>query len=435
METQKHARRPMDPLTPAAKAGRDETDLLFADELEIQCAARRSATPEKDTDEHRRGSKVPSKTARDLAVAPIELIPILPIDEENARSFPVESTLLSPSPRQVVAPNLVKLQRSTPPDRQDVYRAAPLMTRPRRKLPLARAGVMAVIAGFAIGWLAGGPRGQSVSLSGGETPLQPETVLQAPVGGGTRGTAGLRTDERPTARAPLNDAGGPKVPPALAPAASVAAGAVVDRGAPAAFAPSVPPPDAVVPAARLETPAPAPAPVPLKEMPAPSASRELAAEKPAPPSAVPTPAPTVPIAEPAAVTSPASTPPTASGEATAPKPTPAAEPVNETAAVRAALAKYASAYSDLDAAAVAAVWPSVDRAGLTKAFSALDAQQVTFDHCDVQVNGAAGRATCVGSAMWRPKIGGGNAREQNRTWTFLLKNAGGSWQIVKSDAR
>jgi hypothetical protein len=111
------------------------------------------------------------------------------------------------------------------------------------------------------------------------------------------------------------------------------------------------------------------------------------------------------------------------------------EPVNETTAVRVALAKYASAYSDLDAAAVAAVWPSVDRAGLRKAFSALDAQQVTFDHCDVQVSGAAGRATCVGSAMWRPKIGGGNAREQNRTWTFLLKNAGGSWQIVKSDAR
>ena len=103
--------------------------------------------------------------------------------------------------------------------------------------------------------------------------------------------------------------------------------------------------------------------------------------------------------------------------------------------MRAALTKYANAYSDLDAAAVAAVWPSVDRVGLGKAFSALDAQQVTFDHCDVQVSGASGRATCVGNAMWRPKIGGGNAREQNRTWTFLLKNAGGSWQIVKSDAR
>lgn len=433
METQKHARRPMDPLTPAAKAGRDETDLLFADELEIQCAARRSATPQKDTDEHRRGSKVPSKTARDLAVGPIELIPILPIDEENARSFPVETTLLSPSPRQVVAPNLEKLQRSTLPDRQDVYRAAPLMTRPRRRLPLARAGVMAVIAGFAIGWLAGGPRGQSVSLTGGDTALQADTVLPAPVGGGTLGTAGLRTaDEKPPAPAPSEDASGPDVRTALAPAASVAARAGGEFDAPATRAPSMPLRDAVPPAARLETPPPAPAPVPLREIPVPSASRELAAEKPAPPTAVPTPPPTVPIAEPAAITSSASTP---SGEAASPKSAPAVEPVNETAAVRVALAKYASAYSDLDAAAVAAVWPSVDRAGLRKAFSALDAQQVTFDHCDVQVSGAAGRATCVGSAMWRPKIGGGNAREQNRTWTFLLKNAGGSWQIVKSDAR
>jgi len=103
--------------------------------------------------------------------------------------------------------------------------------------------------------------------------------------------------------------------------------------------------------------------------------------------------------------------------------------------VRAALTKYANAYTDLDAAAVTAVWPSVDQAGLRRAFSALDAQQVTFDRCDVQVTGAAGRATCAGTTMWRPKIGGGSAREQNRTWSFVLKNAGGSWQIVKAEVR
>jgi len=145
METHKHARRPMDPLTPAPKPGRSESDLLFADELEIQCAARRSATPQ-DTEEHRFGSKVRSSAARDSAVERIELIPILPIDEENAQRFPVETTLLSPTPRQVAAPNPEKLQRPTLPDRRDAYRAAPLITRPRRRLPLARAGVMAVMA-------------------------------------------------------------------------------------------------------------------------------------------------------------------------------------------------------------------------------------------------------------------------------------------------
>jgi hypothetical protein len=114
---------------------------------------------------------------------------------------------------------------------------------------------------------------------------------------------------------------------------------------------------------------------------------------------------------------------------------PPPEPVSETAAVRATLAKYATAYTDLDAAAVRAIWPSVDQAGLRRAFSALDAQQVTFDRCDVQIAGAAGRATCAGTAMWRPKIGGGSAREQNRIWNFVLKNAGGSWQIVKAEVR
>jgi ketosteroid isomerase-like protein len=130
-----------------------------------------------------------------------------------------------------------------------------------------------------------------------------------------------------------------------------------------------------------------------------------------------------------AVTSTPSRPPATEKPASPP------EPLNETAAVRAALAKYANAYTDLDAAAVRAVWPSVDQAGLTRAFSALDAQQVTFDRCDVQVTGAAGRATCAGTTMWRPKIGGGGAREQNRTWNFVLKNAGGSWQIVKAEVR
>ena len=97
------------PLTPASKPRPNETDLLFADELEIQCAARRSATPQKNTDNHRLGSGVASKPPVDLALERIELIPILPIDQENARRFPVETTV-SPSPRQVVAPNPEKLQ-------------------------------------------------------------------------------------------------------------------------------------------------------------------------------------------------------------------------------------------------------------------------------------------------------------------------------------
>lgn len=442
METQKHPRRPIAPLTPASKSGGNEADLLFADELEIQCAARRSARPQTNTDDHRLGSKGPSHAARDLADQPIELIPILPIDEENARRFPVEPALLSPPPRQVVAVNPEPVHRSALPDRMDVFRAAPVIARPRRRFRLAHAGAIAVIAGFAIGWLAGRPLSQAVSSTRSDSVFRADTVLPAPVAAGTLGTSGsLRADEKMAA----------PPQPAVRPDADLGKATV-------ARTPSVPLSDAVPRSARLDTrpPAPAPGRVPVREIPAPPASRELAAEKPAPPPAGPTPAPAVATPAPAAVPPPVavaappsavaiaetpvvtSTPSaasTASREPASPRSAPSTEAVNETAAVRAALAKYANAYSELDAAAVAAVWPSVDGAGLRRAFGALDAQQVTFDRCDVQVSGAAGRATCVGSAMWRPKIGGGNAREQNRTWTFVLKNAGGSWQIVKSDAR
>ena len=121
-------------------------------------------------------------------------------------------------------------------------------------------------------------------------------------------------------------------------------------------------------------------------------------------------------------------------ERAAPKAPAPSRPPDASAAIRAALSRYAEAYGDLDAAAVSAVWPSVDRAALTRAFNALDAQQVTFDHCDIQVNGATGRATCGGTAMWLPKVGG-KGREQSRTWKFVLKNASGTWQIVSADAR
>ena len=131
---------------------------------------------------------------------------------------------------------------------------------------------------------------------------------------------------------------------------------------------------------------------------------------------------------------PSAPPPQPVPDRTVLNPSGATHPPDASVAVRAALSRYADAYGDLDAAAVSAVWPSVDRAALTRAFDALDAQQVTFDRCDIQVDGATGRATCVGTAMWLPKVGG-KGREQNRTWKFVLKNAAGTWQIVTADAR
>ena len=408
MEFDKLSRRPMNHSTSEAK-GRAETDLLFADELEIQCVAKR-------------GAVVPSKAPRAFAVEQfqqIELIPILPIDEENARQFPVETDLLTTAPLRVVPAK----QPTTAPIAGKLNRSTPRIARPQRRW-LVRIGALSVIAGFAIGWVAGRPLSYSVSQ------VRANVVLPSPVGESPLGTSGLQRDTEKPAPPPTSRADDSVTTVPTAPASG--ANSIARKEAdvvkpPAVLTPSplaslASQPEAVPAPARVDTAATAPAPVPLKEMPVVPAPREPAVEKPVTP-------PTNPAGEAPVATAPATRSPVPERTASP------AEAVNETAAVRAALTKYANAYTDLDAAAVRAVWPSVDQAGLRRAFSALDAQQVTFDRCDVQVTGAAGRATCAGTTMWRPKIGGGSAREQNRTWNFVLKNAGGSWQIVKAEVR
>jgi hypothetical protein len=52
----------------------------------------------------------------------------------------------------------------------------------------------------------------------------------------------------------------------------------------------------------------------------------------------------------------------------------------------------------------------------------------------VGVNGPSARAICVGNATWTPKVGGGR-QTKSRTWTFDLRRADATWQIVKVDTR
>jgi hypothetical protein len=96
--------------------------------------------------------------------------------------------------------------------------------------------------------------------------------------------------------------------------------------------------------------------------------------------------------------------------------------------VRALLSRYATAYSELDAAAAANVYPRLDQKALSRAFAALDAQQIRFDDCRIQVANAGARATCDGTATWTPKVGGGS-RAQDRQWQFDLQQVSGEWRI------
>jgi hypothetical protein len=102
--------------------------------------------------------------------------------------------------------------------------------------------------------------------------------------------------------------------------------------------------------------------------------------------------------------------------------------------VRAALNRYQAAYSDLDASAAGAVWPSVNRRALARAFDGLASQSVSLGQCNVRVSGAAATAECSGQARWTPKVGGGT-QIAARHWRFELAQKGDQWIITEAMVR
>jgi hypothetical protein len=170
------------------------------------------------------------------------------------------------------------------------------------------------------------------------------------------------------------------------------------------------------------------------------------------PSAPSAPAPSVRVESPAnlpvdaaprvvsgvdAVGEPAATP-----RAIAPPPAPASPPPASPApvsgtdeqSVRAVLTRYEAAYTRLDAAAAASVYPGVNQRALATAFDGLSAQAISLGRCDVRVSGATARAECSGTARWTPKVGGG-AQGAPRQWRFDLRNANGNWVITQATTR
>lgn len=94
------------------------------------------------------------------------------------------------------------------------------------------------------------------------------------------------------------------------------------------------------------------------------------------------------------------------------------------------LQQYRRAYDTLDARAAQAVWPDVDGVALQRAFNGLVSQRLTFQSCQLHVNGASATAACLGTARYTPRVGSGEARNEPRDWRFTLrKTANGEWQI------
>jgi hypothetical protein len=155
-------------------------------------------------------------------------------------------------------------------------------------------------------------------------------------------------------------------------------------------------------------------PAPIFESIAPASTPAAAAAAPA----------TIP---PPSVTAPVTPPPAPAGGATI-----APARVSEDSRVTAVLNQYASAYGQLDAAAVRSIWPSVNESALARAFANLSSQSMSFDTCDVNVTGATARASCRGRASYVPKIGSQEKHNEPRTVQFELKRDGDNWKITRA---
>ena len=97
--------------------------------------------------------------------------------------------------------------------------------------------------------------------------------------------------------------------------------------------------------------------------------------------------------------------------------------------VETAVGRYRDAFTNLDASAVRAVWPSANEKQLARAFGQLQDQRLEFHACDFDIKDAVAAATCTGVAVYVPKVGNKNPRFDDRRWVFTLKRAGGGWTI------
>ncbi len=131
------------------------------------------------------------------------------------------------------------------------------------------------------------------------------------------------------------------------------------------------------------------------------------------------------VSTPTAVTVAAANVPAAPGTAGIP---------DDETAVRETLQSYADAYEQLDVDRTAAVWPTVDRRALTRAFDTLKSQGMAFDNCSVAVTGDEANAQCRGTIRVVRKVGSAVPLESEQEWSFRMRRLGTDWKIEEVSA-
>jgi len=143
-----------------------------------------------------------------------------------------------------------------------------------------------------------------------------------------------------------------------------------------------------------------------------------------------------PLSQLASNTAAPSVPPPASNTGSPPAAsTTPIRPPNDQDLIQDALQRYRRAYGRLNVQSAEAVYPSVNRVALARAFDSLESQAITFDMCDVEVSGSMARAICHGTTRYVPKVGSRYPRTEPLVWSFELRKAdGGDWTIYYAKA-
>ena len=103
--------------------------------------------------------------------------------------------------------------------------------------------------------------------------------------------------------------------------------------------------------------------------------------------------------------------------------------------IRSALASFQTAYTQLNAKAARAVWPTVDERALARAFEGLKSQQLVFDWCELIVRVAEASAACRGRSTFVPRVGAQSPRTYAAEWKFHLKKIEEEWRIDSASFR
>ena len=102
--------------------------------------------------------------------------------------------------------------------------------------------------------------------------------------------------------------------------------------------------------------------------------------------------------------------------------------------VAALLQGYARAYAALDITATRRLWPNASERELSRAFETMLSRYVSFDACDINVEGATATASCRGQARYTEKPDVPTTSTGARTWRFDLRRDGETWKIENAES-